>query len=99
MIHTRRPSRRAPAVLRDLKAENDPSQARIFDFDCKDTTDAKLTALGHADLDTDRPTAPQPRFIQPGSIFWFKSEGQDNEQQKETPWVVVCKSPWSFSAR
>jgi len=37
--------------LRDLKAENDPSQARIFDFICEDTTSAQLTALGHADLD------------------------------------------------
>ena len=37
--------------LRDLKAENDPSQSRIFDFVCAENKDSTLLALGHVDLD------------------------------------------------
>ena len=37
--------------LRDLKAENDPSQARIYDFYCVENKDPTLLALGHVDLD------------------------------------------------
>lgn len=49
--------------LRDLKAENDPSQARIFDFICEDTTNATLTALGHADLDIKVQILPHYKHI------------------------------------
>lgn len=37
--------------LRDLKSENDPNQARIYDFVCNENKDPTLLALGHVDLD------------------------------------------------
>ncbi len=29
------------------------------------------------------------KHVETGSIFWFRSEGQGNEEQDEHPWIVV----------